>query len=163
MKKKCSTKQTCGFLTLGVVNTCGKGYYFSDFDEKFIDSMRLGNNSHMVVNGKGNMRLEINGVISIILRVFYVSDLKNNLLSLGQLQDNGLSILFQQGQCKIYHFDKCLIMKTNMSTNRMFIFHFVSLPIASTCFNTVTEDVVQLWHYRFGHLSFKGLQTLQQK
>nr|KYP58223.1 Retrovirus-related Pol polyprotein from transposon TNT 1-94 [Cajanus cajan] len=54
-------------------------------------------------------------------------------------------------------------MQSNMSSNRMFILHAISLPVAPTCFNTVTEDVAQLWHCRFGHLSFKGLQTLQQK
>lgn len=54
-------------------------------------------------------------------------------------------------------------MKSNMSLNRMFILHAISLLVAPTCFNIVTEDVTQLWHCRFGHLSFKGLQTLQQK
>ena len=54
-------------------------------------------------------------------------------------------------------------MKCNMSLNRMFILHAISLLVAPTCFNIVTEDVAQLWHCKFGHLSFKGLQTLQQK
>lgn len=152
------------FLDSGCSNhMCGKREYFSEFDEHFSDSVKLGNNSNMVVHGKGEIRLQINGVISIISGVFYIPELKNNLLSLGQLQEKGLSILFQQGQCKIYHPDKGLIMKSNMSANRMFILHAITLPVAPTCFNTVTEDVAQLWHYKFGHLSFKGLRTLQQK
>ncbi|KAA8520185.1 hypothetical protein F0562_014441 [Nyssa sinensis] len=75
------------------------------FDGSFRDSVKLGNNSSMVVTGKGNVRLQVNEIVQIITRVFYVPELKNNLL----------------------------------------------------------KDMVQLWHYRYGHLSFKGLKTLQQK
>ena len=54
-------------------------------------------------------------------------------------------------------------MDTKMSSNRMFMLHALSQPISSTCFNTVTEDILQLWHCRYGHLSFQGLKTLQQR
>ena len=90
-------------------------------------------------------------------------ELKNNLLSIGQLQEKGLNILFQGKKCKVFHLEKGLIMETKMASNRMFILHAISQPIASTCFNTITKDMVQLWHCRYGHLSFKGLKTLQQK
>ncbi|XP_042973054.1 uncharacterized protein LOC122304854 [Carya illinoinensis] len=59
--------------------------------------------------------------------------------------------------------NKGLIMDTKMSSNRMFMLHALSQPISSTCFNTVTEDILQLWHCRYGHLSFQGLKTLQQR
>ncbi|GMP96106.1 hypothetical protein CsSME_00044899 [Camellia sinensis var. sinensis] len=84
------------FLDSGCSNhMCGKKEYFSDFDESFKDYVKLGNNSSMVVMGKGNVRLQVNGKAQIITRVFYVPQLKNNLLSLGQLQEMGLTILFQ--------------------------------------------------------------------
>ncbi|GMI66249.1 hypothetical protein HRI_000294200 [Hibiscus trionum] len=135
------------FLDSGCSNhMCGKIEYFSDFDDKFTESVKLGNDTNMVVNGKGNIKLEVEGVVSIISGVFYVPELKNNLLSLGQLQEKGLTILFQQRQCKIYHPDKGLIMKANMSANRMFVLHAISLPIAPTCFNTTTKDATHMWH-----------------
>ena len=34
---------------------------------------------------------------------------------------------------------------------------------APTCFQTILEDNTHLCHYRYGHLSFKGLRTLQYK
>ena len=139
------------FLDSGCSNhMCGKKEYFSDFDESFRVSVKLGNNSSMVVMGKGNVRL-----------VFYVPELKNNLLSTGQLQEKGLNFLFQGKKCKVFHPEKGLIMEMKMASNRMFILHAISQPITSTCFNTITEDMVQLWHHRYGHLSFKGLKTLQ--
>ena len=75
----------------------------------------------MVVIGKGNIRLQVNGTTQIITRVFYVPELKNNLLSIGQLQENGLVVLFQHGRCKVFHHERGLIMDTMMSTNLMFI------------------------------------------
>ncbi|KAL6321787.1 hypothetical protein AAG906_035477 [Vitis piasezkii] len=129
---------------------CEKKEYFSDFDGSFGDS-EVGNNSSMVVMGKGNIWLQVN------------RRLKNNLLSIGQLQEKGLNILFQGKKCKVFHPEKGLIMETKMALNRMFILHAISQPIASACFNTITEDMVQLWHCRYGHLSFKDLKTLQQK
>lgn len=152
------------FLDSGCSNhMCGKKEYFSDLDESFKNSVKLGNDSSMAVLGKGNVRLQVNGVVQIITEVFYVPELKNNLLSIGQLQEKGLTILFQYGKCKVFHPERGLIMNSKMSSNRMFILHAISQPIASTCFNTITEDMVQLWHCRYGHLSFKGLKTLQQK
>ena len=45
---------------------CGKNEYFSDFDGSFKDSVKLGNNSSMVVMGKGNVWLQVNGRVQII-------------------------------------------------------------------------------------------------
>jgi len=61
---------------------CGKKEIFSDLDEEFYESVKLGNNSTMTVKGKGNVRLQVNGNFQIITGVFYVPDLKNNLLSI---------------------------------------------------------------------------------
>ena len=142
---------------------CGTKEYFSDFDGSFRDSVKLGNNTSMVVTGKGNVRLQVNGIAQIITGVFYVPELKNNLLSIGQLQEKGLTILFQSGKCKVFHPERGVIMEMKMSSNRMFMLHAISQPIASTCFNAITEDIVHLWHCRYGHLSFKGLKTRQER
>ena len=41
--------------------------------------MKLGNNSKMVVLGKGNIRLRNAGVTQVITDVFYIPKLKNNM------------------------------------------------------------------------------------
>lgn len=45
--------------------------------------MKLGNNSALDVLGKVNIKLQIVGVTQIIIDVFYVPELRNNLLSIG--------------------------------------------------------------------------------
>ncbi|XP_073264776.1 uncharacterized protein [Populus alba] len=60
-------------------------------------------------------------ITCVAAEVYYVPELKNNLLSIGQLQEKGLAILIQHGFCKLYHPLKGLIIQTKMSINRMFI------------------------------------------
>lgn len=134
-------------------------------DEKFRHSVKLGNNSRMTVMGKGNIRLQISGVTQVISEVYYIPELKNNLLNIGQLQENGLAILIHHGLCKLYHSTRGLIMQTIMSANRMFVLLASSAPKPKvpTCFQIVTEDETHMWHCRYGHLSIKGLRTLHYK
>ena len=159
-----SRKEDVWFLDSGCSNhMCGNKLWFSDLDEEFRQSVKLGNNSKMTVLGKGNIRMQVAGVTQVITDVFYIPELRNNLLSVGQLQEKGVAILIQHGECRVYHPEKGLIMQTSMSANRMFILPARVMPKAPTCFQITLEDNTHLWHCRYGHLSFKGLRTLQYK
>lgn len=130
--------------------------------------MKLGNNTKMSVASKGNVKLQINGFNHAISNVFFIPELKNNLLSIRQLQERGLTILIQAGQCRIYHPQRGLIIQTQMTVNRMFILLARSQAGKSQsnqeiCFHTTSQDVTHLWHCRLGHLSHRGLKTLQLK
>ncbi|KAL6225514.1 hypothetical protein ACLB2K_004364 [Fragaria x ananassa] len=103
------------------------------------------------------------GTTQVITNVFYIPELRNNLLSVGQLQEKGVAILIQYGECKVYHPKKGLIMQTAMSANRMFILLAKVLPKVPNYFQTTLEDNTHLWHCRYGHLSLKGMRTLQYK
>jgi len=79
--------------------------------------------------------------------------------------ENGLAILFKGGFCRIYHPKRGLIIETMMSANIMFILlaetqRALNVP---RCLQVDSMDLPRLWHKRFGHLSAKGLQLLQQK
>lgn len=150
------------FLDSGCSNhMCGDAMMFSELDENFRQQVKLGNNTRMTVKGRGNVRLHVNGFNRIIAGVFYVPDLRNNLLSIGQLQEKGLAILIQAGLCKIYHPDKGLIIQTAMSANRMFMLLTNTQGRKAGCFHTSAQDFSHLWHRRYSHLSHKGLTTLQ--
>ena len=75
----------------------------------------------MDVMGKGSVKLLLNGVNHVVAEVYYILELRNNLLSIGQLQERGLAILIKERMCKIFHLKKGLIIQTNKSANRMFI------------------------------------------
>ena len=115
-------REEAWFLDLGCSNhMCGDLAMFSELDEKFQYLMKLGNNTKMNVMGKRNVKLLLNGVNHVINDVYYILKLRNNLLSIGQLQERGLVILIKAGMCKIFQLDKGLIIQTSMNANRMFI------------------------------------------
>ena len=78
----------------------GNKDWFSELDENFRHAVKLGNDTRIVIMGKGSVRLNVDRVTHIISHVYYVPELKNNLLSIGQLQEKGLSILIENGKCK---------------------------------------------------------------
>jgi hypothetical protein len=75
----------------------------------------------MTVIGKGKVKLYLDGIHHVVTDVFYVPKLKNNLLSVEQLQEKGLVILIKTRMCKIYHPVRGLIIQTKMTVNRMFV------------------------------------------
>jgi hypothetical protein len=131
--------------------------WFSKLDDQFIHTVKLGNNSKMAVIGKGNVRMKVNGITQVFSEVYYILELKNNLLSIRQLQDKGVTILIQHGKCKVFHPTKGFIIQSEMSTNRMFVMLTTMIPKATTCLQAVIKDESYLW------LNFKGLRTLQSK
>ena len=50
-----------------------------------------------------------------------------------------------------------LVAKVEMAQNRMFKMNLGGLE--TRCLKTDVEDKVALWHRRFGHLGFAGLQS----
>jgi hypothetical protein len=115
----------------------------------------------MSVMGKGSVKLNINNTVYVISDVYYVPGLKTNLLSIGQLQQKQVTVIFKDDVCKVYHDDKGLLFTTSMSKNRMYV---ISAPmIIPMCLKTAKQESTLLWHDRFAHLSFKGLSTLSKK
>ena len=78
---------------------CGDRTMFNELDEKFRHSVKLGNNTKMDVMGKGSVKLLLDGVNHVVAEVYYIPKLRNNLLSIGQLQERGLAILINGRMC----------------------------------------------------------------
>jgi len=110
------------FLNSGCSNhMSGNKNWFMQLDEDFWHKVKLGNDTCLAVMGKGNIRIVVSGVTHMISHVYYVPELINNLLSLGQLQEKGLSIHIQNNKCIVVHPERGQIMEVNMSSNRMFM------------------------------------------
>jgi hypothetical protein len=162
-KATCEESKTeVWFLDSGCSNhMIGNKDWLYEFDENYKDSVRLGDDSRMNVMGRGNVMMCINGRIHVITSVFYIPGLKTNLLSIGQIQQKNVTIVFKNDLCKLYHDEKGLLFETHMSSNRMYVLNAtVMMP---RCLKTSTQERSQLWHNRYAHLSIKGLNTLVKK
>lgn len=68
------------FLDSGCSNhMSGKRDIFVDLDSSFKESVKIGNDSSLIVQGKGTIRVEVKGIVHVITEVFFVPELKNNL------------------------------------------------------------------------------------
>nr|KYP58895.1 Copia protein [Cajanus cajan] len=79
----------------------GNKKWFVELDESFRHTVRLGNNSIMFVLGKGSVRFEVEGITQIVNDVYFVPNLTNKLLRIGQLQEKCMVILIKESTCKI--------------------------------------------------------------
>ncbi|GJY62081.1 hypothetical protein Tco_0462738 [Tanacetum coccineum] len=155
-----STKQTW-YLDSGCSNhMTGTKSCFVRIDVTFKRTVKLGNNSKLVVLGKGDIRFEIDGITQTITDVFFVPQLTTNLLSVGKLQEKGVTFVIGGGLCKIYHPQGGLITTSQLTPNRMFKVLAVMKPLSEKCLQVAELDTVDVWHNRYGHLNNKSIRTM---
>ncbi|CAJ2658384.1 unnamed protein product [Trifolium pratense] len=155
-------KHIAWYLDSGCSNhMVGNKDWLFEFDESFRESVKLGNDSKMAVMGKGNVKLDMEGKIIVITDVYYLPGLSNNLLSIGQLQQKSITIIFKNNICQLFHEEKGLIISTAMTANRMYIIY--APVIIPNCLQITKEEETDLWHKRYAHLSLRGLKVLTGK
>jgi len=101
---------------------CGQKELLAD---SFRTKVKFGDGRFVSVPGKGRILITLkNGDHMYIYDVFYVSDMKSNLLSMGQLAEKGYVMHIVENQFSIFDKKKMLILKTFLSKNRMFSVDF---------------------------------------
>lgn len=93
----------------------------------------------MLVVSKGSVKVKIGGINQVLSDVYYIPDLKNNFLSIGKLQEKGLAILFRNGECKVFHPTRGVIMQSKMSKNIMLCLTVVPTATNSMCLQAKGE------------------------
>ena len=97
------------------------------------------------------------GKASIIEEVLFVLGMKCNLMSVGQLIENGFSVVMKNNGLQLFDSRQMLILKSPLSRNRTFQ---TSIKLAQVeCLSTRT-DKGWLWHLKFDHLNFRSLSQL---
>eukprot|EP00253_Pinus_taeda_P018707 PITA_18707 len=134
----------------------------------------LGTDSKIFVMGKGEVKIFTKkGEKKTIEDVYYVPGMRCNLLSIGQLVHKGYNVYFVNDVCTIMDRapNKRCIVEVKMTKNRMFPLRIradlknkvVIAAVTQEAYQSVPKDENWLWHLRFGHLSFGGLNLLSRK
>ena len=117
---------------------CGTKSSFCSLNEGFRSTVSFGDCSTVRVMEKGDINIRTkNGFVETISNVFYVPDLKSNLLSAGQLQEKNYIITIQKGACEIYDPSRGAITVVQMGSNRLFPLKIESVQ---SCLMTEVKD-----------------------
>ncbi|KAJ9541655.1 hypothetical protein OSB04_028161 [Centaurea solstitialis] len=99
---------------------------------------------------------------SSVHQVSYVDGLKHNLISVSQLYDNGLDVMFKIKYCIMYKSDTLIeVMRANRRGDLYLIYFDLLEPKEEICLvSSVKNEEAWLWHTRFCHLNFHNLDKL---
>lgn len=101
--------------------TCNKDLV-ANVDQSVKTEVKLGTDKTVEVDGKGVVNiLTKQEELKIISEVYYVPNLKHNLLSVGQFTQKGYKVIFQSQEILIYDKppSKQLIAKVQMTRNKL--------------------------------------------
>ena len=68
---------------------------FKELDKTTISKVRIGNGEYILARGKETVAIESLSGLKLILDVLFVPNIDQNLLSVGQLLENGFKVLFE--------------------------------------------------------------------
>ncbi|RVW41523.1 Retrovirus-related Pol polyprotein from transposon TNT 1-94 [Vitis vinifera] len=110
------------------------------------------------VVGLGDVRISLpNGSVWLLEKVRHIPDLRRNLISVGQLDDEGHAILFVGGTWKVTKGARVLARGKKTGT-----LYMTSCPRDTIAVADASTDT-SLWHRRLGHMSEKGMKMLLSK
>ncbi|KAG6382357.1 hypothetical protein SASPL_157974 [Salvia splendens] len=138
----------------------GNQAIFTEIDNKDFDiTVKIGNGELLEVKGKGNVLLEGTEGMKLLSDVYFVPKLDQNLLSVGQLVEKGMSVTFENQRCVISSKDGKFLFKIPMQNK---VFAFDPAKRGSTAMACVQGEQEELWHRRMGHFHCKGLEYMQR-
>jgi hypothetical protein len=163
MPKLSGEQNTLWYLDTGASNhMTGCEEKFSKLDKRVKGSVKFGDGYVVRIEGRGSVLLTAeSGEHRVLTEVYHIPKLKSNIISLGQLDENGCKYTVDDGLMTVWDWDRKVLAKVKRSRNRLYI-----LKIEHTmpeCLYARTAEASWLWNARYGHVNFHALRTLVEK
>jgi hypothetical protein len=136
--------------------------FFTELDSDVRGSIKFGDASGVEIKGVGSVIIATeSGEHKLLTGVYYISALRNSIISLGQLDESGSRVEIKDGVMMILDHHRRLLAKVTRGTNRLYVLNVqVAQPL---CLAARRDDETWQWHERFGHLHFESLKRLGAK
>ncbi|WVZ89814.1 LOW QUALITY PROTEIN: hypothetical protein U9M48_036172, partial [Paspalum notatum var. saurae] len=132
----------------------GRREFFTELDSTVRGSVKFGDASGVEIKGVGSVLFTASGEHRLLTGVYYIPALRNSIISLGQLDENGSRVVIESGVLRIWDHHRRL----PRGTNRLYVLNVqVAQPF---CLAARRDDEAWQWHERFGHLHFEALKRL---
>nr|GEZ50446.1 hypothetical protein [Tanacetum cinerariifolium] len=126
----------------------GNRSLLTNFGEKFLGTVRFGNNDFVVIAGYRDVVIRS----MTIKKVYYVEGLGYNLFSVGQFCDKGLEVAFQKSTCFVQNEHGVDLLTGDRSSNLYTIALNEVATNSSTCLLAkASSSQSWLWHQRKIH------------
>nr|GEU62855.1 hypothetical protein [Tanacetum cinerariifolium] len=138
----------------------GNRALLTNFVEKFLGTVRFGNNDFAVIAGYGDMVI---GLMTI-KKVYYVEGLGHNLFSIGQFCEKGLEVAFRKSTCFARNEDGVDLLTGDRSSNLYTISLNEVVSNSLACLlGKASSSQSWLWHQRLSHLNFATINNHVKK
>ena len=129
----------------------GNKALFKTLFEGKIGTVTFGDGSKSIIRGIGTVNIPR---LLVFEDVWYVDGLKVNLMSISQICDNGLNLLFTKYECEILDSGgDCICVGIRTVDNC----YGITLSISHKSY-IVKINQVELWHQWLGHVSHKQIE-----
>nr|GEY01469.1 retrovirus-related Pol polyprotein from transposon TNT 1-94 [Tanacetum cinerariifolium] len=135
----------------------GNRALLKNFVEKFLGTVRFGNNDFTVIAGYEDVVIGS----MMIKKVYYVEGFGHNLFSVGQFCDKGLEVTIRKSTCFVRNEDGVDLLISDRSSNLYTIALNEVASNSSTCLLAkASSSQSWLWHQRLSHLNFTTINNL---
>jgi hypothetical protein len=133
--------------------------FFTKLDSSVRGSVKFGDASDVEIKGIGSVVFTATSSEHRLLTgVYYIPTLRNPIISLGQLDENGSRVEVEHRIIRIWDPSPRLLAKVRRSPNRLYI---LNVKVAQPCCLAARRDNgAWRWHEHFGHLNFETLKRL---
>jgi transposase InsO family protein len=131
----------------------------AELDFGVVGTVRFGDGSVVRIEGCDTILFACkNGEHRTLVSVYYIPRLTANIVSCGQLDEDGFQIHIERGVMRIRDEKKRLLAKIRRSAGRLYV---LDITIArAVCLAACAGEDAWRWHARFGHINFDALRKM---
>lgn len=137
----------------------GDKRYFSFIDDSISGKVRFGDDSQIDIRGKGTIEFtDKNGEPRKITEVYYIPELRSNIISLGQATESGCDVRMKGEALTMHDREGKLIVRATRSKNRLYK---VRMGIKEAlCYLSTRPSDSSRWHARLGHINLDTMKAM---